>query len=160
MAFFRSNKKNAIYSPAESQIFPLEELNDGVFSRKLLGDGIGFRFKGDRIASPCYGEVIMVAGTRHAIGMRLQNGAEILLHIGLETVALNGKGLNVHVKNGDRVRPGDLLIQLDLDVIQAKKIDLSSALIITNEDAYRFHPSFPKTAHTRDLLFSIDRKQV
>ena len=158
MGFFRMNNKNAVYSPAEGDIFPLEELNDGVFSKKLLGDGIGFRFKGDTICSPCYGEVIMVARSRHAVGIRLKNGAEVLLHIGLDTVELNGKGFKVYAKKGDSVRPGEPLIQLDLVVMQASGIDLSSALIITNRDAYSFCPSLPKEAHTKDLLFAIDRR--
>lgn len=158
MGLFHLKKHNCIYSPFESICYPLSELNDGVFSKLLLGDGVYFDFKGIFVNSPCYGEIILIAKTRHAIGIRLENGAEILLHVGLETINLNGRGLNVLVKLGEYVRPGDQLIMIDRDVMEVNEIDLSTILVITNSIEYRFDQIKKGTVKNKEKLFEINKR--
>lgn len=158
MFFFKSKKKNMVYAPVNGTVFPLQDLNDGVFSSMMLGDGIGFRFDGALVVSPCYGEVIMVAKTKHAVGIRLKNDAELLVHVGLDTVELNGEGLQTMVKKGDLVRPGEAIIRVDRKFMEDRHVDLSSALIVTNGAGYAFDPTVSRSVQMKDELFDIDRR--
>lgn len=122
-----------LYSPVIGEAIPLEKINDKVFSNKLLGDGIAFQFRGSNVYSPCDAKVIMVANTNHAIGIK-QKDVEILIHVGLETVNLRGQGLKVHVKEGDTIKKGDLILTIDREFMESMKIDLTTPMIITSKD--------------------------
>ena len=87
---------------------------------------------GNELRSPCDGEVISVAASRHALALRAAGGAEILVHVGVDTVGLAGEGFNVHVRKGDRVHAGDLLITFDLDLLARKAPSLMTPVIVTN----------------------------
>ena len=134
---FKKVVESELYSPVKGKMIPLSEVNDPVFSEKMMGDGCAFVFDGDTIYAPCKGEIILIANTRHAIGIKAENGAEILIHIGLDTVALKGKHFTGHVKEGDRVKKGDLLLEFDQKAIEAAGYDMISPVIICNSDDYR-----------------------
>ena len=105
--FLKNKKIYEIYAPADGKVSPLEEVNDKVFSEKLMGDGVAFRFSGDTLYSPCDGKVSMIFPTKHAIGFVCDNGAELLLHIGFNTVELNGEGFTCLVTAGERIKAHD-----------------------------------------------------
>ena len=150
--------KNTIYSPISGKCISLEEVNDGVFSNKTLGDGVAFRFDDEFVNSPCFGKVIMVANTKHAVGLKMNNGAEILIHVGLDTVELGGKGLKVFVREGESVRPGDQLIQIDRKLMKDNNIDLTTMLIVTNTNEYDFTPIKKDEVKNKEELFPINIK--
>lgn len=127
-----NRKQEKLYAPVDGVCIPLETINDQVFSSKMMGDGIAFQFKENTIYSPVNGEVTMVFPTKHAYGIRTKNGAEILLHVGMNTVELNGKGFTSLVKQGDKVRVHQPLVRLEQKVFIENNIDLTTPLIITN----------------------------
>ena len=126
--------KNMLYAPVAGKYIPLKEINDGVFSEGMLGQGCGIIPEGTVIISPVNGEVISVAESLHAVGIKSDDGAEILIHIGLDTVAMKGKGFRPLVKEGDRVKAGQKVLSFDIGAIIAAGHPTTSALIITNSD--------------------------
>ena len=131
-----SCKEVPIYAIANGTLADLEEVEDITFSEKLLGDGVAFQYEGDIIYAPCAGEVILVSATRHAIGIQAENGAELMVHCGLETVNLQGKGLTPLVKAGEKVKKGTPILSIDRDFMREKEISLITPVIITNGDGY------------------------
>jgi phosphocarrier protein FPr/phosphocarrier protein len=115
----------------------LEEAPDAVFSERMLGDGVAIDPLGSSLHAPCDGRVIKVQATRHAVTLRADNGAEILLHVGLETVGLGGEGFEVHVEDGDVVKAGARLISFDLDLLSQRARSLITPVVITNSEAFR-----------------------
>lgn len=114
---------------------PLEDINDGVFSEKLLGDGIAIEPDSDKLTAPADGEVILIMEmTGHACGMRLDNGLEILMHIGIDTANLMHEGFVVHVKKGEKVRKGKPLITFDREWIAKNGYRDVTVMLISNPD--------------------------
>lgn len=124
-------------SPLKGWIAPLDETPDAVFAERMLGDGLAIDPLGSTLHAPCDGRVIAVHATRHAVTLRADNGAEILMHVGLETVGLGGEGFEVHVKDGDAVKAGDRLISFDLDLLSLRARSLITPIVITNPEAFR-----------------------
>ncbi|SFK15696.1 phosphoenolpyruvate--protein phosphotransferase [Caulobacter sp. UNC279MFTsu5.1] len=124
-------------SPLKGWIAPLDETPDAVFAERMLGDGLAIDPLGSTLHAPCDGRVIAVHATRHAVTLRADNGAEILMHVGLETVGLGGEGFEVHIKDGDAVKAGDKLISFDLDLLSQRAKSLITPVVITNPDAFK-----------------------
>ncbi|MBP2242155.1 PTS system glucose-specific IIA component [Cytobacillus eiseniae] len=127
-------KKEAlqIISPLKGDVRSLEEVPDPVFSERLMGEGVAIMPDGGNVCSPIDGTVILVAETKHAIGLRSKDGTEVLIHIGLETVSLQGRGFRMLVENGDPVSVGQELIEVDWEFIRDKAKSLITPIIITN----------------------------
>ncbi|HUB85783.1 MAG TPA: PTS glucose transporter subunit IIA, partial [Rhizomicrobium sp.] len=123
-----------LVAPIQGWVAPLDEVPDPVFAERILGDGVAIDPTGAAVYAPCDGQIASVA--RHAVTLRADNGAEILIHIGLETVALHGQGFITHVREGNSVRTGDPLITFDLDFLAGKAKSLISPVVITNGDAF------------------------
>ena len=131
------NKVETISSPATGVMIALEDVNDPIFSSKAMGEGVAFKLTDGHIYSPVDGEVIMAAKTGHAVGLKSNNGAEVLIHIGMDTVNMNGEGFNVLVKEGQKVSVGDLLVEADLEAIEKAGYDNVTPVIITNTTEYK-----------------------
>ena len=129
------------YSPLSGPVVPLEDVPDPVFAQRMAGDGLAIDPLDNRVLSPCNGTVTQVHRKRHAVSLTTDEGVEILIHIGLETVSLDGEGFQVRVSDGQRVSKGDLLIEFDADVIARKAKSLISVVLVANND--RFHPTNP-----------------
>ncbi|MGN6147828.1 MAG: phosphoenolpyruvate--protein phosphotransferase [Rhizomicrobium sp.] len=123
-----------LVAPIKGWVAPLDEVPDPVFAERILGDGVAIDPTDATVHAPCDAQVVSVA--RHAVTLRAANGAEILIHIGLETVALHGQGFMTHVREGNSVRTGDPLITFDLDFLAGKAKSLISPVVITNGDAF------------------------
>ena len=142
MAFnFFKKKATNIVAPLNGTIIPIEEVPDPVFSQKLMGDGIAIKPSGGHIYAPFSGQIIMVAPTRHAIAIRGDSGVEVLIHIGLETVALNGDGFQPAVKSGDQVEAGQLLIEVDWTFLDERVESTVTPIIVTKSDKKIEHGS-------------------
>lgn len=130
------NKKNTneitIAAPVDGELVPLEEVPDPVFSEKMMGDGIAIKPANGTVVAPVNGKILQVFPTLHAVGIQADNGVEILIHIGLETVNLKGEGFTAHVQEGDTVKQGDKLITFEEAVIQEKAKSTITPIIITN----------------------------
>ncbi|MCZ4247443.1 beta-glucoside-specific PTS transporter subunit IIABC [Bacillus amyloliquefaciens] len=127
-----------IHSPIKGEVKALSEVNDSVFSGEIMGKGFAILPEEGAAVSPVEGRVTAVFKTKHAIGITSARGAEVLIHIGLDTVRLDGRHFEVHVKEGDAVSPGDLLITFDIEEIKAAGYDVITPVIITNTDQYSF----------------------
>ncbi|PIB91800.1 phosphoenolpyruvate--protein phosphotransferase [Caulobacter sp. FWC2] len=124
-------------SPLNGWIAPLDETPDAVFAERMLGDGLAIDPFGSTLHAPCDAVVVSVHRARHAVTLRAANGAEILMHVGLETVALNGEGFSVFVQDGQSVTVGDRLLGFDLDLLAQKARSLITPVVITNLDAFQ-----------------------
>lgn len=126
------NKQEVIYAPLSGQIKNLEDVPDPTFSEKMMGDGLAIDPSDGKVVAPLDGEVVQIFPTKHAVGIRGNSGVEVLIHIGLDTVSLDGEGFEAHVKQGDRVKIGDPLITFDVEFIREKATDVITPVIITN----------------------------
>jgi multiphosphoryl transfer protein len=123
-------------APLRGWCASLDETPDAVFAERLLGEGVAIDPTGDTLHAPCDGEVISVAGSKHAVAIRAANGAEILLHVGIDTVGLGGEGFRALVTAGTRVRSGDPLLTFDLDALARRVKSVITPIVITNSDRF------------------------
>ncbi len=126
-----------VYSVADGQVVALEQVKDPVFAQKMMGDGFAVEPANGNIVSPVSGTVSSIFPTKHALGLVTEAGLEVLVHIGLDTVSLEGKPFTVHVAEGQKVAAGDLLVTADLDAIRAAGRETSTVVVFTNGDAIK-----------------------
>ncbi len=126
-----------VYSVADGQVVALEQVKDPVFAQKMMGDGFAVEPANGNIVSPVSGTVSSIFPTKHALGIVTEAGLEVLVHIGLDTVSLEGKPFTVHVAEGQKVAAGDLLVTADLDTIRAAGRETSTVVVFTNGDAIK-----------------------
>ncbi len=132
-----SGGKAEIASPLSGEAIPLEQVKDETFSQKILGNGAAVIPEDGKLYSPVNGEVSMLFDTLHAIGLVSSEGAEILIHIGMDTVQLNGKYFKAHVKQGEQVKTGQLLLEFDIPAIKEAGYDVTTPVIISNTADYK-----------------------
>ena len=126
-----------VYSVADGQVIALEQVKDPVFAQKMMGDGFAVEPANGNIVSPVSGTVSSIFPTKHALGLVTEAGLEVLVHIGLDTVSLEGKPFTVHVAEGQKVAAGDLLVTADLDAIRAAGRETSTVVVFTNGEAIK-----------------------
>lgn len=129
--------ENDVLAPLSGTVLPLENVPDTTFSSGLLGKGIAIIPNDDRVIAPFDGEVASLFQTKHAIGILSESGVEVLIHVGIDTVKLDGRHFTAHVEPGDRVRAGDLMLEFDRNAIRNAGFDLTTPVIISNSDDYR-----------------------
>lgn len=128
----------SLAAPLEGEIVPITEVNDPVFSEKMMGDGFAIIPKLGSIVSPVNGTVESIFPTKHAIGIKSVEGYEIIIHFGLETVSLNGEGFEVLVREGQNISVGDNLLKVDLDGIRKKVPSVITPVVVANLKANEF----------------------
>lgn len=132
----KETRPTDLYSPLNGQIVPLDQVEDEAFSAKVLGEGVAVEPSEGKLYAPCDGKVEMVFDTKHAVSLVSASGCEILLHIGIDTVKLNGKYFTAHVSGGQEVRKGDLLISFDMKGIQSAGYKTTTPMIVCNTEHY------------------------
>ncbi|MBO0411439.1 PTS glucose transporter subunit IIA [Enterococcus hulanensis] len=138
--FERFKKKKAdpqLYAPVNGQCISLEQVKDPVFQSKMMGEGTAFILEDDTIYAPCDGEISMIAVTKHAIGLTADNKADVLIHVGLDTVNLNGKGFSIYKQSGDKVKRGEALLKVDRSLMESENIDLTTPMVVTNSSEFQ-----------------------
>lgn len=125
-----------IYAPMEGEVIPLEEIQDGVFSEGMLGKGCGMKPTVGKVYAPFDGEIVLITNTKHAIALKSCDGIELLIHVGMDTVKMNGKGFNPIVKVGDRVKCGQSIMTFSISDIEAAGYVTTTAIIVTNSEEY------------------------
>ena len=143
-----ASKRVAMTQPIPGTVIPLSEVEDSVFSTGMLGEGYAIEPTEGKVCAPFDGSVIMLFETKHAIGLRNDDGAEVLIHIGLDTVELHGEGFETFVQEGDRIAVGDVLVKFDKEFIRSKGYQLTTPVIVTN------------TTEFSSLDFTIDEKPL
>lgn len=123
-----------LYLPVEGEVISLSDIGDGVFSEAILGPGCGIRPTGETVYAPADGTITTVAETLHAVGLQTSDGAEVLIHVGMDTVEMKGAGFEVLVKEGQGVRCGQPLLKFSQDKIRAAGHPTTTAFVVTNGD--------------------------
>ena len=136
-------QKNEIAAYADGVLIPIEEVDDDTFAQKVLGDGIAIIPENGNIYAPFDAEVVMVMDTGHAIGLMDKNNNEFLIHIGINTVNLNGKYFDVQAAVGDQVKMGDILVTEDIEKIKAEGYDMSVMIIATDANGRKIEKESP-----------------
>ena len=131
--FKKNKKKNDLKAYVNGNLIGIDQVNDEVFSKKLMGDGIAIKPSSNEVYSPCDGQVTAVfESTEHAVGITLENGMEILIHCGLDTVNLTEKVFSCKVKKGDTVKQGQLLVTFDHDKLKEMNYEDVIMLVVLN----------------------------
>ncbi len=131
-----SGSKVEMVSPLTGQVKPLSEAVDPVFAQAVMGQGVLIQPTEGELVSPVDGQVSVLFPTKHAVGLVSTDGVEILMHIGMDTVNLDGQGFTAHVNQGDIVKAGDKLISFDMEAIKAAGYPTETPFVVTNQDAY------------------------
>lgn len=151
-----NNKKNVILAPVEGEVCPLSEVSDPTFGTGILGKGVAIKPGKGRIVAPADGVVTIMFETKHAVSITSDGGAEILIHIGLDTVNLKGEYFKAYVKAGDRVKAGDLLVEFDIPKIKEAGYDVITPVVVCNSDDFPELKMFTgKTAKELDEIINI-----
>lgn len=151
----------SIIAPLTGEIVALEQVPDPVFSEKALGDGIAILPEDGKVYSPVNGVVATVAATKHAYGFQSEDGLDVLVHVGLETVGLNGEGFTVHIKEGDQVKVGDLVAEADLSFLKSKNLNLiTPVLICDGMDDKQMQPCSGKVTAGQDAVIKVAAKEA
>lgn len=125
-----------IMAPVAGKVIPMSEVADPTFSQEILGKGVAIVPSEGKFVAPVSGEVAVLFETKHAVSIKSDNGTELILHIGLDTVKLNGQYYKAHVKQGDRVKAGDLMMEVELDKVKEAGYDVTTPVIICNTPDY------------------------
>lgn len=145
-----------IKSPLRGEILKLNDVKDEAFASEIMGKGIAINPEEGRVISPINGTVEMIFRTKHAIGLKSEYGTEILIHIGMDTVKLNGKHFTVHVKEKDKIKIGDILVEFDIESIKKEGYELITPVIITNTmDYLEIVPREIKLVNAGDDIITI-----
>ena len=131
------NNEEVVDSPFSGNVMSLSEVPDEVFSSGAMGNGLAIKPTDNKLHAPFDGSVVMISPTKHAIGLRSESGIELLVHIGIDTVSLDGEPFYLHLEEGDEFKKGDLLLEFDQEAIQSKGLDTITPVIITNSGAYQ-----------------------
>lgn len=133
---FGKNSGIQIGAPMEGKLVSIKKVSDPTFSEEILGKGVAIIPENGKICAPADGTVSTVFPTGHAAAITTADGAEILIHVGLDTVKLDGKHFTIHVKDGECVKKGDLLLEADLEQIKAEGYDVITPVIVCNSDEF------------------------
>lgn len=145
-----------IMAPMKGEVLPLKEVEDQVFSSELLGKGVAIRPADEKVYAPCDATVESIFDTKHAIGLKTDNGLEVMIHVGLDTVQLEGKPFTLKTKVGDKVKQGDLLLEFDAKAIKDAGYSTVTPVIITNLEDGQDILAYPETEkNVGDQLFAV-----
>ena len=158
--FGKSEKINGnhIYAPLAGQVVAITEVPDPTFAEGLQGNGVAIIPADGKVCSPVDGTVETMFDTGHAVCLKSSAGAEILIHVGLETVGLNGAPFKIHCKNGDTVKKGQLLVEADLEAIKAAGLPVITPVLVCNSDEYAaFKTNIGKAVTNADVVIELGK---
>lgn len=135
---FKKDKEIEFLMPLEGEVINISDIPDPVFSEKMMGDGFGIKPKGNEVFSPIKGEVASIFPTNHAIGIKNDEGIEVLIHVGIDTVNLKGEGFESKVKVGDKIEAGDLLLVVDFEAIKDRVPSIITPIIFTAIEGFEY----------------------
>ena len=149
-------KTDDIYAPMAGKAVPITQVPDPTFAEGMLGNGIAIEPTDGKVYAPCDATVDMMFTTGHAVSLVADCGAEILIHVGLETVGLEGKPFTIHVANGDKIKKGQLMIEVDLDAVKEAGLPTITPVLICNTDDYpTFNTFVGKDVTNEDVVIAL-----
>ena len=159
VSIVKSESLESLKSPVNGQIIPLTDVKDDVFSSGMVGNGVAINPDTGVLYAPYHGEITMIFDTKHAIGMKLDNGAELLFHVGIDTVQMEGEGFETFVNTGDKVNEGDKLLTFDLDKIKAAGLESTVIFLVTNQENFNIVPFNDANQVTNnDIVLDVEAK--
>jgi len=153
---FLKRKVREIKSPVDGQVVALESVKDDVFSQKLVGDGVAIIPMSDVFTAPIDGKITKIFSTNHAYSIKSSKDLEVMVHIGLETVALEGKGFERLAKEGDEVKAGDPIIRVDLPYIREHAKDIITPIIISDESDVKSIDKRLNIVKSQDMIMEVN----
>lgn len=136
-SFLKKESGIEVKAPVNGEIFPIESVNDPVFSGKMMGDGIAIKYAGGDVVAPVTGKITsVILPSCHAFGIRCESGLDVLVHVGLDVVKLKGEGFQLLKKKGEMVHQGETVIKVDYDLLKDKGLDLITPIVITNSNEF------------------------
>lgn len=151
-------KLDEICAPVAGEAVPSGQVNDPTFGEEMLGRGMAIKPAGGRVVAPCDATVDMMFETGHAVSLTTDFGAELLIHVGIDTVNLQGKHYTVHCKGGDKVKKGQLLIEFDKDAIAEAGYDTITPVVVCNSDDFKtFETETGKTVAEGDVVIRLGK---
>jgi PTS system glucose-specific IIA component len=153
---FLKRKIREIHAPSDGQVVALESVNDEVFSKKLVGDGVALIPMSDVFSAPIEGKVTKIFSTNHAYSIKSPKDLEVMVHIGLETVALEGKGFERLVNEGDEVKVGDPIIRVDLPYIREHAKDIITPIIISEDSDVKTIDKRLNIVKGKDMIMEVN----
>lgn len=151
------SKEIELLLPVDGKVIPLTEVNDYLFNKKIMGEGVAVIPNGNFVYAPLDGEINLIYDAKHAIGIKTEEGLQILIHIGIDSVKLEGRGFAAYVKVGERVAKGDKLIFFDKEFLE-KKASPVTPIVITNPELIESIDTNYKASKEKDLLMKIKLK--
>lgn len=152
---FLKRKKRDVFAPVDGQLLDLGSVDDEVFSQRMAGDGVAILPVGEIFTAPIDGVVTKIFSTNHAYSVKSKQDLEVLVHIGLETVALKGEGFERLAQEGDEVKAGDPIIKADLNYIKAHAKDIITPILITDESKYEAIDKNTNVVITGDAIMEV-----
>ena len=143
--------------PITGEVVALTEVNDYLFNKKIMGEGAAIKPKDNFVYSPVDGEIVLVYEAKHAIGIKTDEGLQLLIHVGIDSVKLEGKGFACYVKVGDRVKAGDKVLFFDRDFIQMQA-STTTPLVITNSEIIESIDINYKSSKAKDIFMTVELK--
>ena len=149
---------NHIYAPLMGKVVPISEVPDPTFAEGMLGNGIAIIPTDGKVYAPCNGKVETMFSTGHAVALSTAGGAELLIHVGLETVGLNGAPFTIHVADGDEVKKGQLLFEANLEMIQEAGLPIITPVVVCNSDDFaKFDTVVGKDVTNADAVIKLGK---
>lgn len=139
---FKNQKEIQVYAPVNGKICDISKVKDPMFAEKMLGDGCAILAEDGLIGSPCDGVVTMIANTSHAFGITTKQGIELLVHVGLDTVNLQGKGFQCLAKVKQKVKANDPILKVDMSYMKEQGMDMTIPIIVINPNGYQLEKKF------------------
>ena len=150
----KKQKEMAVYSPMDGIAIKLDSVPDEAFSEHILGDGAAVIPENGNIFSPIDGEIIDITDSRHAFCITAEDGTELLLHVGIDTVNLKGEGFDVKISSGDKVKAGQKIAEVDLEFLKKNNLKLETPVVLTETENYKIMQVHEgKVSGGRDVLF-------
>ena len=156
--FFEKHHSLTVTAPVSGEVISLSQVDDPTFAQEILGKGAAIRPTEGRIVSPFDGTVEMMFDTGHAVSLTSNNGIELLIHVGIDTVKLKGAHYTTHVKSGDTVKAGQLLMECDLDAIRADGYDTVTPVIVCNSDDFKSVNGIPGMTSVGHTIIKLTKK--
>ena len=149
---------NHIYAPLTGKVVPISEVPAPTFAEGMLGNGIAIIPTDGKVYAPCNGKVETMFSTGHAVALSTADGAELLIHVGLETVGLNGAPFTIHVADGDEVKKGQLLFEANLEMIQEAGLPIITPVVVCNSDDFaKFDTVVGKDVTNADVVIKLGK---
>ena len=152
---FLKRKKRDVFAPIDGQLIALEKVDDEVFAQRMVGDGVAILPIGEIFTAPIDGVITKIFSTNHAYSVKSKQDLEVLVHIGLETVALKGEGFERLAQEGDEVKVGDPIIKVDLNYIKEHAKDIITPILITDESKYEAIDKNTNVVITGDAIMEV-----